>query len=143
MYAREHRVLLRHYLQQGLSKAEIARSLGVSRRTVYHWIESGQLEREQLRHFPRNVRRLLPCKRRERRARIARFGGDEWSAVASLRLFNQITVCESNGEIWLRGDSYDAQINRALRHLAPRQMYMVHPDGSVVPNGCLSEAEHG
>ena len=42
--ARERRVLLRHYLQQGLSKAEIARSL--SRRTIYHWIETGQLERE-------------------------------------------------------------------------------------------------
>jgi hypothetical protein len=28
MYVREHRVLLRHYLEQGLSKAEIARPLG-------------------------------------------------------------------------------------------------------------------
>ncbi len=27
MYVREHRVLLRHYLEQGLSKAEIARTL--------------------------------------------------------------------------------------------------------------------
>ncbi len=43
MYAREQRVLLRHYLEQGLSKAEIARSLGVSRRTLYYWIDSGQL----------------------------------------------------------------------------------------------------
>lgn len=46
MYGREQRVLLRHYLQQGLGKAEIARALGVSRRTVYHWIETGQLDRE-------------------------------------------------------------------------------------------------
>lgn len=46
MYGREQRVLLRHYLRQGLSKAEIARALGVSRRTVYHWIETGQLDRE-------------------------------------------------------------------------------------------------
>ena len=46
MYAREQRVLLRHYLEQGLSKAEIARSLQVSRRTVYHWIDTGQLDRE-------------------------------------------------------------------------------------------------
>ena len=46
MYAREQRVLLRHYLEQGLSKAEIARKLRVSRRTLYHWIESGQLDRE-------------------------------------------------------------------------------------------------
>ena len=47
MYGREQRVLLRHYLQRrGPSKAEIARELGVSRRTVYHWIASGQLDRE-------------------------------------------------------------------------------------------------
>jgi transposase len=39
-------VLLRHYLEQGLTKAEIARTLGVGRRTIYHWIETGQLERE-------------------------------------------------------------------------------------------------
>jgi transposase-like protein len=42
MYGREQRVLLRHYLERGLSKADIARELGVSRRTVYHWIESAQ-----------------------------------------------------------------------------------------------------
>jgi transposase len=46
MYGRERRVLLRHYLEQGLTKAEIARTLNVSRRTVYHWLATGQLERE-------------------------------------------------------------------------------------------------
>ena len=46
MHGREQRVLLRHYLERGLSKAEVARELGVSRRTVYYWIETGQLERE-------------------------------------------------------------------------------------------------
>ena len=46
MYAREQRVLLRHYLEQGLSKTALARTLHVSRRTVYHWIDTGQLNRE-------------------------------------------------------------------------------------------------
>ena len=46
MYGREQRVLLRHYLERGLSKAEIARELGVARRAVHHWIATGQLERE-------------------------------------------------------------------------------------------------
>ena len=46
MHGREQRVLLRHYLERGLSKAEIARQLGVSRRTVYHWIGGGQLDRD-------------------------------------------------------------------------------------------------
>ncbi len=34
MYARKHRVLLRHYLEQGLSKTAIARTFRVSRRAV-------------------------------------------------------------------------------------------------------------
>ena len=34
MIGREKRVLLRHYLEQGMSKAAIARDLGISRRTV-------------------------------------------------------------------------------------------------------------
>ena len=46
MIGRETRVLLRHYLEQGMSKAAIARQVGVSRRTVYRWIVSGQLDRE-------------------------------------------------------------------------------------------------
>ena len=46
MFRREKRVLLRHHLEQGLPKAEIARRVGVGRRTVYHWIETGQLDRE-------------------------------------------------------------------------------------------------
>lgn len=39
-------MLLRHYLEQGVGKAELARRFGVSRRTVYHWIETAQLERD-------------------------------------------------------------------------------------------------
>ena len=33
-------------LERGLSKAEVARELGISRRTVYHWIGTGQRDRE-------------------------------------------------------------------------------------------------
>ena len=32
----EPRVLLRHYLDEGLSKNAIAERLGISRRTIYH-----------------------------------------------------------------------------------------------------------
>jgi transposase len=45
-------------LDQGLSKAAIARQLEVSRRTVYHWITTGQLERDLTGPVPRGrVRR--------------------------------------------------------------------------------------
>jgi len=46
MYGREQCVLLRHYLERGLTKAEVARELGVSRRALYNWIAAGQLDRE-------------------------------------------------------------------------------------------------
>jgi transposase len=39
-------VLLKHLLEQGLSKTAIAERLGVSRRVIYHWITTGQLERD-------------------------------------------------------------------------------------------------
>lgn len=46
MYRREKRVLLREYLQDGVPKSDLARKLGISRRTIYHWIATGQLDRE-------------------------------------------------------------------------------------------------
>lgn len=39
-------MLLRHYLEQGIPKAVLAQRLGVSRRTIHHWIGSGQLDRD-------------------------------------------------------------------------------------------------
>ena len=45
MYGTEKHVLLRHYLEQGISKAAMARDLGVDRRTIYRWIEAGELDR--------------------------------------------------------------------------------------------------
>lgn len=57
MYRREKHMLLRHYLERGMTKAAIARELGVKRRTVYRWIEAGELDREvddrQVQYGPR------------------------------------------------------------------------------------------
>jgi len=46
MYIEETRVLLRHYLEQGVGKTELSRRLGISRRTIHHWIKTGQLDRD-------------------------------------------------------------------------------------------------
>ena len=46
MYSREKRVLLREYMEQGWSKSSLAEKLGVSRRTIYHWVTTGQLDRD-------------------------------------------------------------------------------------------------
>ena len=90
MYGREQRVLLRHYLQQGLSKAEIARTLGVSRRTVYHWVETGQLDREldneAVRYTPRPpVQRKIDRFRPIVLARLA-----EYPKLSATRLHDEI-----------------------------------------------------
>jgi transposase len=46
MYGREKRVLLREYLDHGWSKSALEQKLGISRRTIYHWIDTGQLDRD-------------------------------------------------------------------------------------------------
>ena len=46
MHGIEKRLLMRQLLEQGLSKSAVARCLGVHRRTIYNWIESGELERD-------------------------------------------------------------------------------------------------
>lgn len=59
----EIRVLLAHYLEQGLSKAAIARQLGMNRRTINRWIAAGQLDREvDTGQVPRPVRKKHPSK---------------------------------------------------------------------------------
>lgn len=59
MYGREQKMLLRHYLELGMSRSAIAEQLGISRRTLYYWIDSGQLDREldeeAVRYGPRPV----------------------------------------------------------------------------------------
>jgi transposase len=46
MYDWEPHVLLRHYLEQGLSKSAIAERIGISRRCIYKWIAQGDLDRD-------------------------------------------------------------------------------------------------
>jgi transposase len=43
---RDKRMLLRHYLEEGLSKSEISRRLDVSRDTIHRLIRTGQLDRD-------------------------------------------------------------------------------------------------
>lgn len=61
MYSRDTLVLLKHLLESGQPKAAIARELGISRRLVYHLIETGQLERDLSAESPRS-RVVLPAK---------------------------------------------------------------------------------
>ncbi|MYH16459.1 MAG: IS21 family transposase [Gammaproteobacteria bacterium] len=61
MHGWETRMRLKHYLDQGVSKAELSRRFGVSPRTIHHWIKTGQLDRDlaagRTRQAPRPRRR--------------------------------------------------------------------------------------
>ena len=39
-------MLLKHYVERGVSKGALWRRFGVSRRTIHEWIETGQLDRD-------------------------------------------------------------------------------------------------
>lgn len=60
MYGWDTLVLLRHLLAQGLKKTAIAEQLGISRRLIYYWIETGQLDRDVLNPPPPRTRAPLP-----------------------------------------------------------------------------------
>jgi len=60
VFEREKRVQARHYLDEGMSRAEVARRVGIGRRTLYNWIADGLLEGrlgdQQGRYGPRRPR---------------------------------------------------------------------------------------
>ena len=45
MHGIEKRLLVKRYLEEGVSKSATARAAGISRRTVYNWIRDGELDR--------------------------------------------------------------------------------------------------
>lgn len=59
MYSRDTLVLLQHYLDLGLTKSAIARQLGISRRVLYYWLATGQLDRDVDGTLPRRARPRL------------------------------------------------------------------------------------
>ena len=112
MIGRETRVLLRHYLEQGMSKAAIARQVGISPRTVYRWIAAGQLDRElddaAVRYGPRRSR---PSKLDPYRGIIdARLA--EYPELSAVRLFNEVQAAGYPGGY--------GQVKRYVREVRPR-----------------------
>jgi len=112
MIGREKRVLLRHYLERGLSKSSIARQLGISRRTVYHWIKTGQLDRElddlAVSYGPR---RPMPSKLDPYKAMIR----------ARLQSYPRLSATRLHAEVQAAGypGSY-TQVKRYVRKVRPQ-----------------------
>ncbi len=97
MYGREKRVLLREYLEQGIKKAALADKLGISRRTVHHWIKTGQLDREldeetvRYKKRPRIERRIDPYRE------ILHSRLHEFPELSSVRLHDEIRAAGYEG----------------------------------------------
>lgn len=114
MIGREKRVLPRHYLEQGMSKAAIARHVGVSRETIYRWIATGQLDRDlddeavRYRARPPAPSKLDPYKPIIE-ARLA-----EYPKLTATRLFKEVQAAGYAG-------SY-SQVKRYVRRARPRPL---------------------
>ena len=113
MIGREKRVLLRHYLEQGMPKAAIARHLKISRRTVYNWIEAGELDRgadsKAVRYGPRPQRasKLDPYKG------IIDTRLAEYPKLGAVRLFNEVQAAGYPGGY--------SQVKRYVRTVRPQE----------------------
>ena len=96
MYDWEPRVLLRHYLEQGLSKTAIAERVGISRRTVHYWIESGQLERDldaASIHYPPRPTQLDPYHA------LLRQRLETYPELTAVRLFEEVRAAGFSGSL--------------------------------------------
>jgi transposase len=97
IYSRKRRVLLRHYLEQGLSKSAIARMLGIGWRTLYHWINTEQLDRDldngPVRYKPRPaVNRKIDRYRGIIETRLS-----EYPKLSATRLLEEIRAAGNDG----------------------------------------------
>lgn len=108
----ETRVLLKHYLEEGLSQAALARQLGISRRTIHRWIQSGELDREldaeSVRYSPRPkvARKIDPY------TGIIQQRLDDFPELTAVRIFEEIKAAGYPGGY--------TQVKEYVREVRPR-----------------------
>jgi transposase len=95
----ERRVLLKHYLDQGLTKTAIAERLGISRRTIHQWIQTGQLERDLDRERVRYTRRPPVATLLDPYKPIIHQRLQAYSELTAVRLFQEIQAAGYAGSL--------------------------------------------
>ena len=110
MYEWDTFVLLRHLLEQGLSKTAIAERLGVSRRVLYQWITSGELDRDA----SAPARRQYPA----RRTKLDAYTGiieerlKAYPELSAVRLYEECQAAGYTGSL--------TQLKAYVRRVRPR-----------------------
>lgn len=94
----ERLVLLKHLLEQGLKKTDIAVRCGVSRRLVHHWIKSGMLDRDVEDLASPRVRQPRPAKLERYRATILQ-RLETYPELSAVRLFEEVRAAGYSGGI--------------------------------------------
>ena len=113
MHGWETRMLLKYYLEQGVSKSELSRRFGVSRETIHGWIRTGQLERDMSlgarRYSPRPPvpHKLDPYKG------IIKERLEQFPKLSSKRLFDEVSASGYAGGY--------GRVNDYVREVRPRE----------------------
>lgn len=98
MIKRETRVLLVHYLEQGLPKAAIARELGLDRRTIHRWIAAGQLDIDvETGLLPAPVRKSSQPSKLEPYKAVIRQRLKDFPELPAVRLFDEVKAAGYDG----------------------------------------------
>jgi transposase len=111
VYGWERLVLLKHLLDEGLKKTAIATRLGVSRGLIYHWLRTGQLDRE-LDDLPaRRARATAPAKLAPYEA-IINDRLTTYPELSAVRLFEEVRAAGYPGGL--------SQLRCYVRRVRPR-----------------------
>ena len=97
MYGWERLGVLKHLLEQGLSKSAIARQLGVSRRVIYHWLATGQLEHDV--HAPASRRRVSRPTKLDGFTPLITTRLASYPELSAVRLFDELRAAGYRGGI--------------------------------------------
>jgi len=108
----EHRVLLRHYLEQGKTKTELAARFGISRQTIHRWIRSGDMDRDLSAETVRYARRAQVARKIDRYKGIILSRLAEYPELSAVRLFQEIRAAGYAGGY--------TQVKEYVREVRPR-----------------------
>ncbi len=97
MHGREKRVLLREYLDHGWSKSALAEKLGISRGTVYHWIGTGQLDRDLDAEAVRYKSRPVVARKIDAYREIIDSRLEAFPRLSAVRLYQEVVAAGYSG----------------------------------------------